>query len=285
MEDIQLVQRSLDFPRRTPLYPLVPIGSGTPLVECLSGYISRLAWEHSVLVSDFLDVPCLAEIENLNPDRRTRRRLFHASSFMIDGSSTHTHKWISALEGATGITSFRDHTILPYVALSNSSWLNDWEAWCPECLMGWRLQESTIYKPLLWAIKAARVCPIHLCGLNEICPACNGRHRPLTNGSHVGYCGRCHCWLGSDGNVISIDRVTVLPDAQAIWYSDQIGQLLMAVPRLSQPLSSNEIRRSLREVIDANRSKSGDALSHSMGISRRSLTTWSTGETLPRLVL
>jgi hypothetical protein len=283
VEDIQFGQRSLDFPRRTPLYPLVPIGSGTPLVECLSGYISRLSREHSVLVSDFLDVPCLADIGNRNADIRTRRRLFHASAFMIDGSSTHTHKWVSALEGATGITSFRDHTILPYVELSSSSWLRDWEAWCPECLKDWRLQRATIYKPLLWAIKAACVCPTHLCELKEICPACNGRHRPLTNGSQVGYCGRCHCWLGRDGNVVSIHRVTVSPDAQTIWSSDQIGQLLAAVPSISHPLSSNEVRRSLREIIDANPSTSRDAVSHSMGITRRSLTTWSTGQTLPRL--
>jgi hypothetical protein len=283
MENRQFGQRTLDFPRRTPLYPLIPIGSGTPIVECLSGYISRLAWEHSVLVSDFLDVPCLAEVGNRNADRRTRRRLFHASSFMIDGSSTHTHKWISALEAATGITSFRDHTILPYIELSSSSWLRDWEAWCPQCLRDWHLRRSTIYKPLLWAIKAACVCPTHLCGLNEFCPACNGRHRPLTNGSQVGYCGRCHCWLGSDGNVISIHRVTGSPDAQAIWSSDQIGQLLAAVPSISHSLSSNEVRRSLREITNANPSKSGDTLSRSMGITRRSLTTWSTGQTLPRL--
>jgi TniQ len=283
MEDCQFGQRTLDFPRRPPLYPLVPIGSGTPLVECLSGYISRLAWEHSVLVSDFLDVPCLVEVEKRSSDRRTRRRLFHASSFMIDGSPTRTDKWVSVLEAATGIKSFRDHTILPYVELSSSSWLRDWESWCPECLKDWRLHRSTLYKPLLWAIKAACVCPTHLCGLNELCPACNGRHRPLTNGSRVGYCGRCHCWLGSDGNIMPIHRVTVSPDAQAIWSSDQIGQLLAAVPSISHPLSSNEVRRSLRGIIDANPSMSGDTLSHSMGITRRSLTTWLTGQTLPRL--
>jgi hypothetical protein len=283
MENIQTLQQSLNFPHRTPLFPLLPIGSGTPLVECLSGYISRLSSEHSVLISDFLDVPCLVTIEKRNVDRRTRRRLFHASSFMIDGSPTLTPDWISALEAATGITSFREHTILPYVQLSSSSWLRAWEAWCPQCLKEWRLQESVVYKPLLWAIKAASVCPIHLCVLNEICPSCNRRHRPLTNGSQVGYCGRCHCWLGSDSNVISIRHVTTSPEAMATWSSDQIGQLLAAVPGISRPLSSNEVCRSLRGIIEANPSKSGDLLSHAMGITRRSLTTWSIGQTLPRL--
>lgn len=283
MINIQPLQQSFRFPHRTPLYPLFPIGSGTPLVECLSGYISRLAWEHSVLISDFLDVPCLMAIEKRNVDQRTRRRLFHASSFLIDGSPTLTLNWISSLEAATGITSFRDHTILPYVQLSSSSWLRAWEAWCPQCLKEWRVKKSVIYKPLLWAIKAASVCPVHLCVLNEICPSCNGRHRPLTNGSQVGYCGRCHCWLGSDGNVISIRRVTSSPEAMATWSSDQIGQLLAAVPEISRPLSSNEVCGSLRGIIEANPSTSADVLSHAMGMTRRSLTTWSVGEVLPRL--
>lgn len=280
---MESIQQSFNFPRRTPLFPLVPIGSGTPLVECLSGYISRLAWEHSVLISDFLDVSYLAAIETRNVDRRTRRRLFHASFFMIDGSPTLTPNWISALEAATGITSFRDHTILPYIQLSSSSWLRAWEAWCPQCLKEWRLERSLVYKPLLWAIKAASVCPIHLCVLNEICPTCNGCHKPLTNGSQVGYCGRCHCWLGSDSNVISIHRVTSLPEALASWSSDQIGKLLAAVPGISYPLSSNDVCRSLRGIIEANPSKSRDLLSYAMGMTRRSLTTWSVGQVLPRL--
>jgi TniQ len=283
MECIRTLQQSLKFPHRTPLFPLFPIGSGTPLVECISGYISRLAWGHSVLISDFLEVPCLVAIETRNVDRRTRRRLFHASSFMIDGSPTHTPNWISALQAATGIMSFRDHTILPYVQLSSSSWLRIWEAWCPQCLKEWRFQEAVVYKPLLWAIKAASVCPIHLCALSEICPACNGRHRPLTNASQVGYCGRCHHWLGSDSSVISIHRVAISSDALAIWSSNQIGKLLAAVPGISRTLSSNEVCRSLRGIIEGNPSKSGDLLSHAMGITRRSLTTWSVGQVLPRL--
>jgi len=69
----------------------------------------------------------------------------------------------------------------------------------------------------------------------------------------------------------------------ATWSSDQIGQLLAAVSGISHPLSPDKVCRSLRAIIEANPSISGDVLSHAMGMTRRSLTTWSIGEVLPRL--
>src|SRR5436309_1509742 len=41
-------------PRRSLLFPLEPIGIGTPFVESLTSYISRLAAVHAVIVSDLV---------------------------------------------------------------------------------------------------------------------------------------------------------------------------------------------------------------------------------------
>src|SRR6266571_3591664 len=39
---------SVDLPPRSRLYCLAPIGVGTPMVECLTSYINRLAWLYRI---------------------------------------------------------------------------------------------------------------------------------------------------------------------------------------------------------------------------------------------
>jgi hypothetical protein len=57
------------FPPHSDLYHLEPIGLGTPMVESLTSYVSRLADMHSVhpfLITTRMIVPCL---EGAHPDR------------------------------------------------------------------------------------------------------------------------------------------------------------------------------------------------------------------------
>jgi hypothetical protein len=149
------------IPPRTELFSLEPIGPGTPFVEGLTGYIYRLASRHVLPVTDFLDVDRLMRFQRTDVDRRVRRRLFHASCYLLDGHEIETNRWIEALEAATGRIGLRSLTILPYVGFSADSWLRAWKAWCPQCYSVWRDKCLPTYEPLLWSIKAVSICPIH----------------------------------------------------------------------------------------------------------------------------
>lgn len=271
------------FPFRTPLFPLVPEGAGSPFVESLTGYIARLASEHCLLISDFLDVPCLMVDAAASQDRRTRRRVFHASCYQIDGAVSISDHWISTLEEATGVSGLRNHTILPFVSIGVESWLRAWRAWCPECYEECRESGVLMYDPLLWCIKAARVCPKHLRFLEERCPACRRRARPLANGYVVGRCPGCRSWLGTSSKVQLIREPDRVSDLLLIWSSNQIGELLASVPHMQGQLERAPLELTMRDALESIPLGLQGTLLTALGITRRSLRTWARGEVHPRL--
>jgi hypothetical protein len=174
-------------------------------------------------------------------------------------------------------------TTLPFIKFSSHSWLRAWKAWCPQCYDEWCFTDAILYDPLLCSIKAVSTCPVHLSPLIDICPACNGRYRPLTNGATVARCGRCHLWLGKSSKVTSFISTTQSPDEFAIWPANQIGALLATVPTLPSSLDTQPLNSMLCEFLKQNPCGSQDVLSNLFGITRRSLNTWSSGFARPRL--
>jgi transcriptional regulator with XRE-family HTH domain len=286
-EDVLIATPILKSAHRAPggtaLFPLIPIGSGTAYVESLSGYIARLSQEHCLLISDFLDVPCVANTRVKAVDRRTRRRLFHASSYQIDGSSVHSSLWVGSLEAATGLSNLRHHTILPFLDLSSDSWLRAWKAWCPHCYQDWLQSGSTLYDPLLWSIKAVTACPIHQCAMVEKCAFCHKRQRPLTNAYIVGRCVYCQTSLSASDSVLHISLTTHDCEEAELWSANEIGRLLAAVPALSSALDLEPVRSVLQSLNHLDPDSTSDTLASCLGITRRSLTTWMSGEVRPRL--
>jgi len=270
-------------PSGTALYPLVPMRRGTAFAESLSGYIARLSVEHGLLISDFLDVPCLGTTEVRQVDRRTRRRLFHASSYQIDGSSVHSTRWVAALEAATRVSGLRNHTIVPFLGFSADSWLRAWKAWCPHCYEDWLQSGSTLYDPLLWSIKAVTVCPTHQRAMVERCRFCQKKQRPLTNGYVVGRCGHCRAMLNEAKSAQPIASVCHSSDELESWSAVEIGRLIGTIPWLPLSLDPALLCNTLQALINLDPSSNLDALAACLGITRRSLTTWASGTVRPRL--
>ena len=93
------------LPPRSRLYALTPIGIGTPFVESLTGYVSRLADAHAVSVGDLLG----RELSTFAPKpllpfgpflRRNRpgSHGFHAQAYAVNGFGDRPGKWVDALE-------------------------------------------------------------------------------------------------------------------------------------------------------------------------------------------
>jgi hypothetical protein len=151
------------LPERTLFFSLRAKGLGTAFVEGLTGYMMRLARAHRVTVADLV---CHDHFDRLfvNPsDRRTRRRLFLASGYLLDGAGPNTQKWVEALEAATGQSGLRSLTLSQFAGVSSFSWLRRTRTWCPRCLS---VQADTdpddMYEPLFGpfasCLSAPRTC-------------------------------------------------------------------------------------------------------------------------------
>jgi hypothetical protein len=180
------------LPKRTLFFSLRAKSLGTAFVEGLTGYMRRLARAHRVTVADLV---CHDHFDGLfvNPaDRRTRRRLFLASGYLLDGAGPNTQKWVEALEAATGQSGLRSLTLSQFAAVSSFSWLRRTRAWCPRCLS---VQADTdpddMYEPLLWSIRLVSVCPKDMLPLVQLCPSCKASTRPFDGLAAPGYCGSC----------------------------------------------------------------------------------------------
>ena len=95
------------IPPRTLLFPLEPIGIGTPFVESLTSYISRLAEVHAVTVSDLVGyvlAKCAPRDGPIVSARARDYRMgsgFHPGTHAINGLAEDARRWIIAAETAT----------------------------------------------------------------------------------------------------------------------------------------------------------------------------------------
>jgi transcriptional regulator with XRE-family HTH domain len=273
----------LRTPTRSPLYSQRPMGVGGPLVESLTGYFSRLASAHSLTVSALIDHEIFTAMTSAVSNRRLRRRLFHASCFLLDGSESHTQQWIDALEAATFQSHLRDLTLVQYAKLCGSSWLRRKRVWCPRCYEEWHLNGNIVYEPLIWAIKIVSLCPLHNVSLVEACPHCHKAYAPLAGRSCPGYCGHCLGWLGDCSEIPAKVTDSGDPEGYRFWCCQQIGLLVEASPQIQAPFERETTQRALSRYIKTLTPVSLSALAEATNCSRRSIAMWMQGTTLPRI--
>lgn len=243
------------LPPRSRLYALEPVGIGTAFVESLAGYVARLAGAHAVSVGDLvgreLSASASAPLLSFGPFMERNRpgsHGFHARSHAVNGFEESAKRWVNALEKATLRTDLRFLTLLPFSGtFCRQAVFRSFRAWCPNCYDDWRSAGSTVYEPLLWAIALAVFCPTHRQPLEEDCSHCAGKMLPLTVYSRPGFCTRCQGWLGSSKRRSRAKCCRGRSEKgtnETTWYSEAVGELLAAAPRLKTP--------SLRAVFTTN---------------------------------
>ncbi len=267
------------MPDRSTLFRLPPIATGTALVEGLSGYLNRLATEHSVSVSDLIELDVFPLGRLAIEDQRGRRRQFRASCYLMDGSESHTQPWIDALESATMQGGLHALTLLPYSRLCEGSWIRQKRAWCPHCLEAWGRRRSKIYEPLIWSIKVTYRCPFHRVTLENSCGSCGRSCTPLAGMSQPGYCAYCLSWLGRSKK--HHDQMVL--DSYGSWCSDQTAVLIAAMSKIPPLLTSDAIARALEKYIGSKVGICTSSIAEYTGCTRRSISTWIEGTTRPRV--
>lgn len=270
-------QRGPTLPSRSSLYRLAPCGIGTPYVESLSSYITRLADAHVVSVWRLI-------LHVLSPFRHGRiSRATKCYAYPANGLGKNSQGLLEALQAATCRRDLHLLTLCPLQGIiAQPMVFRSLEAWCPACLEEWRASGGPIYNPLLWALRLVTVCPVHLCPLVDRCPHCQSYLAPLSARARPGYCSACFEWLGGAAPQLPAQG---LPEAgpYARWAATSIGQVLAALPSLQPHLLPAVLEANLLGCLTQTEGVTRESLSVLAGASPTTFGAWLSGRVKPSL--
>lgn len=280
-----------DLPPRSRLYSLEPIGIGTPFVESLTGYVSRLADAHAVSVADLVSRELgLVGSKPMRPfgpfvPRNTTmgRHGFRGRAVAANGLGETAKRWVGTLERATLQTRLRFLTLLPFEGVfTNSGLFRYTRSWCPICYEDWRRADDPIYEPLLWTIRSAAICPRHGQPFEDTCPHCGEAMLPLGAYTQPGHCSRCLQWLGSSGTPKSARGFGANEESsETLLRTNAVAGLLAAAPALTSPGDSFKIR--FRDCVETIAEGNVFAFAKAARLPRPVLIRLYTGQGLPEL--
>ncbi|KOP79918.1 TniQ family protein [Cytobacillus solani] len=194
---------------RTVLYNNIePLGIGTPYIESLTSYISRLAINHNVrmttflneMIGPFIELPYLASefAKNLTPTRYN----------LINGISTINIEFIKVLERLTGRNDIQHMTFINWKGILANNIVSKNRRWCTLCLNYMKKNSREIYEPLIWLVSNINKCGIHGTRFKEVCPNCNKKLGFVHQNLVVGYCQYCSGWLAESEDSIYNEPLT-----------------------------------------------------------------------------
>ena len=282
------------LPPRSRLYPLEPVGIGTPFVESLSGYIARLADAHAISVGDLVGrelspsvKKCLTSVGPSMRQSRASSHGFRAGASTINGFGKHSKRWIDALATATFQKDLPFLTLSPFDAVFSPHGVSrDTRMWCPKCYDEWHMAGTCIYEPLLWNIGFVTFCRRHLVPLVSGCPHCRRRSRPLAVYSRPGHCSHCQQWLGgSAAGSLGNGTDDARPHDIALAHVEAIGELLAIAPRLAGISLLGVFIANLKSCVDAITAGNIEAFARRCQVSRSPVQFVLSGRCMPTLNL
>lgn len=189
---------SVKVPPRSRLASIDPKGMNSSHCEALISYITRLAGAH-VLRPNVLVKEIILPLTEINLD--TSSCNFNTSTSRTINSYTRYASTVSqAIEKLTLQKNLKYLTFLAWGDLfdpKGSRLLRDHVAICPECLDEWERTGAEIYYPMIWYLRAARICSRHHRDLKETCPSCDKSQNFVAHHAMLGYCTHCGAWLGT----------------------------------------------------------------------------------------
>lgn len=277
-----------DLPSKQPpvasrLYSLKPEGIGTPFVESLTGYISRLAEAHSVTTGTLVLRELLPKVRRtrgafagqLPP--AARQPWIFLGAHIINGLCECPREWVKVVQNLTGHSDLQLLTALPWAGLLDQvGMLRTNLAWCPSCFEDQLTSGSVIHEQLLWTIKAVLVCPRHSRPLDELCPHCGRWLYPFSGNSRPGYCSRCRKWLGKQ---INANEVCMVEQGLAgrVWTAQAVAEMIAANVHFP---NSQSLRANLRTCAVRCAHRSRRALKAVTGCD---IQEWTAGNNAPRM--
>ncbi len=280
------------FPSHSRLYHLEPIGVGSPMVESLTSYVSRLAEAHGILpralITDEI-LPGLSRSHLYHDGYPVYGHLtrFWKQSSVLNGTSKTAASWVQALEHLTLRHDLRFLTMLPWASvLPPRGLLRPMQAWCSTCYQEWRKTKHPIYQPLIWQISVITTCPCHRLPLSHHCPYPNCMYvsPSLIPHAQPGYCSQCGHWLG-DTVMSERDKKVQEEENQdrQHWTSAFVGELLATAPHLSTSPPREVIATTITTHVNKVMGGSFSAFARQLGVHRRTVWEWGQGTQIPQL--
>lgn len=283
-EEIQLNwdESPVFMPPRTRLYRLEPIGLGTPMVECLSSYIHRLAEAHGlptwVLVCKEL-APRFGQWSLLASNGHCD--LFGKLGMTINGNNDTALEIIAILKKLTGYNDLSSLTFCRLGALvAAGRILRKTQAWCPECLEHWRGHGMPVYQPLVWMLSSLTSCPIHGCSIEERCSKCGKGHAPIGRYRWNGKCPKCSNWLGhSSSNDKPASKTSV-----SMWCkfaAKALAQFMLDLQSLPDDVPQATFPSNVMDAVQNRFGGNYSALARTLHIHRITVFAWANGKQRP----
>lgn len=267
---------------RSALNHLEPVGVGTPYVESLVSYMSRLAASHSVSIytlHKYVLAPLIKKTHVFAGRSAANSRGCVGS---INGTGVIATDYVRALETLTLREDLRFLTLLGWSkVLVNRGLLNSDRVWCPVCLQEWRMMRRIVYEPLIWTLREVRICSRHHYPLRFKCPTCKRTQRWLEQRSRPGYCSKCQSWLGSE-NVDTSSGAGAL-EAETDhkyqkWVVKNIGEMLALTPKLVRLPSREDVAAAFMRCIEKSRACNEAAFAETFQIAPQQIYRWKTGK-------
>ncbi len=257
------------------LYPLAPRGLGTPYVESLSSYVTRLAEAHVVSVWRLI-------LHVLSPERLSQiPRSSTRYTYPANGLGKGSEMFLRSFQAATGRSDLHLLTLTNLQGtISQPSIFRNEEAWCPNCLEQWRKAGLPVYSPLLWAIRVVSVCPAHATPLVDRCPHCHSQFASLRVSARPGYCSICSQWLGNFDSPSPKNKDSA--DEYNLWAASSVGQVLVAMPEFQQIQPHVELIENLQRLRQSD-GATRQALAALAGAAPCAFLGWVSGRTKPTL--
>lgn len=277
------------IPPRSRLFPLEPVGVGTPYVESLTGYVSRLAAAHCVkperlLISEVAPLASGKYLSTIN-SAAFANTASHLSD-TLNGPNRISAECVSVMERLTGRQDLAFLTMHRLAGvLSNHKLVRHERAWCPSCYEEQAAAGLEVYDQLLWSFSDVRVCPRHSRPLCYECPRCGSRFSWLGPNARVAHCAKCEEWLGHPpGEPPGGDGCPPAEDVRAeATVSEAVGALLAAVAGITPDASGRIFSDNLSAYLEGVAAGQVNRLAGLVGMSGVVLGCWVRGVRRPQL--
>jgi hypothetical protein len=260
------------------LYNIEPIGLGTPYVESLTSYISRLADAHCVFTGDIISkiyAPYLSKAYLTKISIRGGG--FYETAIGINGVGQLASEFSQLTNELTGRADIRYTTLLNWsVIFPFRGLLKKTKSWCPLCYEEAKLSDSIIYDQLIWNFQLVDYCMKHLTPLENTCLFCKSTMPVIDRKSLLGFCSNCCTWLGNTSSIAINDQYP--------------NNSLKDISLIGELLSNNQIKLShalfqdsLNFYIDEYFHKSPFKAAGFFKIPKSTFATWIAGRAQPNI--
>ena len=276
------------LPKRSRLNHLLPVAVGTPFVESLTSYITRLAQSHSISISILMTrelAPLLSKDYIQNGSKKGLSTLFNRGA-AINSTGELARLLVDSVEKLTLKQNLSALTLLPFRNfLSSRELLHKTKAWCPNCYEEWKAAKKTIYDPLLWTLKDIEVCSHHNRLLQTVCVNCDRSITWLHSQSRIGYCPYCDRWLGSSSETTNTTNLVLSQEnlRRTIWISNTLGELMACSGEEASAIDKNNLAKAIRETIDITHQGNIASFAKSFKLPKNTVWMWYKQKSVPKL--